>query len=144
MECVVALSGAFQVFINLKTRLFTIYHLPFTIYSWRPIYLQQPSEITALENTQCWVIWALKNNYFDWLIDTIYHLPFAICHLPFPNSYHLPFTIHFVPFTTLDKYQSYHYIVIDHYHLSFTIYHLLLSVVSQPFGSVADKSHLRY
>jgi hypothetical protein len=31
-----------------------------TSHSWRPIYLQQPSEITALENTQCWVIWALK------------------------------------------------------------------------------------
>jgi hypothetical protein len=40
-----------------------------TSHSWRPIYLQQPSEITALENTQFWVIWALKNNYFDWLID---------------------------------------------------------------------------
>jgi hypothetical protein len=42
-----------------------------TSHSWRPIYLQQPSDITALENTQCWVIWALKNNYFDWLIDCL-------------------------------------------------------------------------
>jgi hypothetical protein len=35
------------------------------------IYLQQPSEITALENTQYWVIWALKYNYFDWLIEVL-------------------------------------------------------------------------
>jgi hypothetical protein len=35
-----------------------------TSHSWR-----QPAEITALENTQWWVIWALKNNNFDWLID---------------------------------------------------------------------------